>query len=145
MTEVKEASISFEAKKISLKQGKDGTIVTLVVHPSDTQAVAPLWETWTGTRYGVAMVALNDEEQPIPPNAVEAGKRAIQQAGILCRDPQFQTFISECSDTFVVDHEECARQLCIILGIGSRTELTENHAAREDFLKLRDRYNAGLE
>ena len=142
MTRVAEAAIKFEAKKISLKQGKEGTIITLVVHPSDTPTIAPLWETWTGTRYAVAMVGLDDEEQPISTNAATAGKKAIQQAGILCRDPDFQAFISDEVGTFIADHDDCASNLCNMLGIKSRTELTENYAARMTFLDLREKFNS---
>lgn len=141
MTEIQDAAIQFEAKKISLKQSKDGTVITLVIHPADTGSVSELWETWTGQRYMVAMVGLTDEERPIATKTSEAGSRAVQSAGILCRDPDFQEYIGQQIDTFIPDDESCARELCGILGVASRTEMKENEEARESFLALRDRFN----
>lgn len=141
MTEIQDAAIHFEAKKISLKQSKDGTVITLVIHPADTGSVSELWETWTGQRYMVAMVGLTDEERPIATKTSEAGSRTVQSAGILCRDPDFQEYIGQQIDTFIPDDESCARELCKIIGVSSRAEMKENNEARESFLTLRDRFN----
>ena len=145
MTEIKDATIEFEAKKIALKQSKEGTVVTLVVHPSDTANIAPLWETWTGQRYMVVMVGMDDEEQPVSTNAVTAAKKAIQQAGILCRDPAFQNWLTDEAGTYIADNEMCAKTLCKILGINSRTEMRENHEARDAFLGIRDRFSGSID
>ena len=144
MTEVEDATIRFEAKKIALKQSKDGTVVTLVVHPSDTANIAPLWETWTGQRYVVVMAGMDDEEQPVSTNAASAAKKAIQQAGILCRDPAFQNWLTGEAGTYIADNEMCAKALCEILGINSRTEMKENHEARSAFLDIRDKFNRSI-
>jgi len=145
MTEVKDATIKFEAKKIALKQSKDGTVITLVVHPSDTVNIAPLWETWTGQRYVVVMAGMDDEEQPVSTNAATAAKKAIQQAGILCRDPAFQAWLATETDELIMDHNMCKEVLCSVLGVASRTEMKEDHEARETFLDFRDRFNRSID
>jgi len=145
MAEIEDATIKFEAKKIALKQSKEGTVVTLVVHPSDTANIAPLWETWTGQRYMVVMVGMDDAEQPVSTNTATAAKRTIQQAGILCRDPAFQNWLTGEAGTYIADNEMCVKALCEILGISSRTEMKENHEARDAFLDIRDRFNRSID
>jgi len=142
MSEVRDAAINFEAKKIALKQDKNGTIITLVIHHDDTEKVKELWDTATGQRYMVAMVGLTDEEQPIPTREGEAGTKAVQSAGILCRDPAFQAFVGQRLDTFITDHDACGKQLCGLLGVQSRSELKDDEDARDAFIRIRAEFNA---
>ena len=140
MSEIDDAAIKFEAKKIALKQSKDGTIVTLVIHPDDTRNVTDLWETWAGQRYMVAMVGLTDDEQPIKTKTSEGIDRTVQQAGILCHDPKFQDFLSGECNTLVMDEDMAAKVLRSMLGIESRSELRTNRDAQKAFAVLRESF-----
>jgi len=56
-------SEAFEAKKHAYRQTQDGIVVSFVIHPNDMPehlALAPL-----GTRFGVAVAEIGDDEQPI--------------------------------------------------------------------------------
>ena len=61
-TIARQRALNCEAKKHAYRQTQDGVVVSFVLHPQevpDDLATAPL-----GTRYVLAMVALNDDETP---------------------------------------------------------------------------------
>ena len=62
MSEYREAALSFEAVKIGMTQNKDGIILRLAVHPQECPPA--LHTDFVGQRYGVALVALADDETP---------------------------------------------------------------------------------
>ncbi len=138
MTDPRDATLTFEAKKIKIVQDKNGHILTLAIHPSDVPE--EIFRSWVGTRYQVVMVELDDEDQPVPVNAARAGERAIKTAGILCKDPNFQAWFGEEVKEFLADEEACAKALRNLLSIKSRKEFKEDHLAREEFNRIRDRY-----
>ena len=63
--EMKRATINFEAVKLTMRQDKHGFILTLSVHPEDVPE--SLFRHWVGSRYQVAMVQLDDNEEPVIP------------------------------------------------------------------------------
>ena len=136
MTEVRDAAISFEARKIGLKkaQTRKGTdvILTLAVHPDE---VPPdLWDTWVGQRYQVAMVALSDQDEPEPGPDAKDGARAVKIAGALCRNERFWKWVG------VVDEDLAIKWVYAHLGINSRTDLRTHEKARAAFFKMYDRF-----
>ena len=62
MDDVKELALNFEAVKVSMSQDKNGTNLRLCIHPDDVPQ--ELHQHWVGSRYMVAMVKLNDENEP---------------------------------------------------------------------------------
>lgn len=134
MTEIRDAAINFEAVKVSLKQDKSGIILTLAIHPNE---VPPsLFTDWVGSRYIAALVKLDDEDKPIePPDAAE-GRKAVQVAGALCREPKFQKWLVAQGMVFDASEEAAAGAICDVLGIDSRAELKTNVEARTAFLDI---------
>ena len=141
MTEIRDAAINFEAVKISLKQDKTGIILTLAIHPNE---VPPsLFTDWVGSRYVAALVKLDDEDKPIEPEDLKEGRKAVQVAGALCREPKFQNWLVSQGITFDASEEDAADAVCGILGISSRSELKTNAAARKQFYEIVDKFKGG--
>ena len=133
MSEVKENAINFEAVKIGLSQtDKSGVILRLSIHPHDvpTEILTDL----LGSRYVVAMVKLNDQDEVETRGQEQAVQRLIASCGLLCREPDFQAYLG-------VDSEDAAvkyiREQC---GIKSRSEFRENVNARSVFINMREEY-----
>ena len=151
MTEVSEAAIHFEAVKTSMSQSKAGTILRIAIHPND---VPPSLHTdWVGSRYMVAMVKLDDEDQPEISDDQRQAKALVASAGMLCRNEDFRKFMdSQDLLSFSPDHWNVdgdgdkysdlealtARCLRSYLHIESRSELATNSEARERFKKLQE-------
>ena len=151
MTEVSEAAIHFEAVKTSMSQSKAGTILRIAIHPND---VPPSLHTdWVGSRYMVAMVKLDDEDQPEISDDQRQTKALVASAGMLCRNEDFRKFMdSQDLLSFSPDHWNVdgdgdkysdlealtARCLRSYLHIESRSELATNSEAREKFKKLQE-------
>ena len=138
MTDVNDITLQFEAVKLKISQDKSGYILHLSVHPSDVPV--DLFTSWVGTRYQVVMVELLDDGSPKTVNAARASEKAIQQAGIMCREPDFQAFLGNLIGTLITTNEECSEALRQRLGIESRKDFKTNHEARIAFLTLRDKY-----
>lgn len=129
----RENAVSFEAVKTSMSQSKTGTILRLAIHPNE---VPPSLHTdWVGTRYTVAMVALNDDDTPRVDEQKLHIDRLIQSAGMLCRNDEFQSFVG------AVDEESCVEILREIMGVKSRSEMRTNEDARNAFEKLRNQFS----
>ena len=144
MTEVSEAAIHFEAVKTSMSQSKAGTILRIAIHPND---VPPSLHTdWVGSRYMVAMVKLDDEDQPEISDDQRQAKALVASAGMLCRNEDFRKYLdSQDLLTFEVGNwddlsEEKMTANCLrrYLQIESRSELATNSEAREKFKKLQE-------
>lgn len=115
-------ALQFEARKVALKQDRTGYVLTLSLHPDEIPE--ELFRDFVGTRYGCAMVRIQDDESPTP------YKNRVQQAGMLCREKQFQEWIG-------ADHEdEAAELLCERCGVTSRSELNGNPQAKALFDEL---------
>jgi len=165
------AAISLEAKKDGLVQKQSGdwkmSFTVQAIDMSDRLTKAPM-----GTRFAMVLVEIGDDELPAPtaatPLAVEAPPEPVnqprparakrdwrnlqpsQQAGIRSSEPMFWAFLTE---TRAEDWNEaggakaddpaadCIRMIC---GVGSRSELNTNHAARVIWHQLNDQYEAWL-
>ena len=80
-----------EVKKHAYRQTQDGIVLSLVLHPNDVPsalAIAPL-----GTRYAMALVEITDEKPLDQSEEKTEGEKAVQQAGILCREVRFVTWL----------------------------------------------------
>lgn len=119
--------LQFEAKKVALKQDRNGYILTLLLHPDEIPE--ELLRDFVGARYGCALVRIQDDESPTP------YVNRVQTAGILCRKHVFWEFIGARNE------EEAATLLCDACGIDSRSELNGNKQAQDKFDKLLQDYN----
>lgn len=127
--DVRDAAIAFEAVKTSISQNKDGIILRLAIHPSECPV--ELLHSWVGSRFGVVMVQIGDDEQPVMSDAAREAKRMVQSAVMLCRDRVFWEFMD------VESEFECSNELRDRLGVKSRSELKDNLEAMRKFKKLR--------
>lgn len=125
-------AIQFEARKVALKQDRTGFILTLSVHPDEIPE--ELMRDFVGARYGCALVRIQDDETPTVYN------NRVKKAGMLCKDFPFKQFVGLKTNTKVVDEDECAKTLCLLLGIESRTELNGNKQAQNAFDDLVKEY-----
>jgi hypothetical protein len=140
MDNIRDAAMGFEAVKVSMSQDRNGIILRLNVHPNDCPP--ELHTDWVGTRYMVAMVRLNDEEEPETREEFQRVERLIASAGLLCRNPEFGEYLHDCGliediDPFKIESAAVAavRKYC---GIESRSEFRSNPDARSKFEKLRE-------
>ena len=132
MSEVRDNAMNFEAVKVSMSQNKEGVILRLSVHPNDCPP--DLHTDWVGSRYVVAMVKLNDQDEIETRQNEQAIQRLIASCGLLCRELDFQSFLGVDSEDKAVDS---IREKC---GISSRSEFRDNILARESFIRIREEY-----
>ena len=74
-------ALQFEARKVALKQDRTGFVLTLSMHPDEVPE--EILRDFVGTRYGCALVRIQDDESATPYN------NRVQKAGMLCRSPNF--------------------------------------------------------
>lgn len=120
-------ALQFEARKVALKQDRTGYVLTLSLHPDEIPV--ELLRDFVGSRYGCALVRIQDDESPTTYN------NRVQRAGMLCRSESFQDFLG------VMGEDEAAEELCKRCGISSRSELNGNHEAQITFDALVSEYN----
>lgn len=132
MSEVRDNAMNFEAVKVSMSQNKEGVILRLSVHPNDCPS--DLHTDWVGSRYMVAMVKLNDQDEIETRENEKAVQRLIASCGLLCRELDFQSYLGVNSEDEAVNS---IREKC---GITSRSEFRDNILARESFIRIREEY-----
>lgn len=132
---IKDAAMGFEAVKVSMSQDRNGVILRLNVHPNDCPA--EMHTDWVGTRYMVAMVRLNDQDEPETREETKHVERLIASAGLLCRNEEFWAYLSDIGDYAMseLDAAEAVRNKC---GIRSRSDFRGNVDARNKFEELRE-------
>ena len=134
MNEVRDAAVNFEAVKISMSQDRNGITLRLSLHPNECPP--SLHTDWVGSRYMVAMVKLNDQEEPVVPEQEREIKKMISSAGMLCRNEDFGIFIGAEDNT----EESIANTMRAKLEIQSRTDLRNNSEAREKFRHITEEF-----
>jgi hypothetical protein len=126
--------LQFECRKVALKQDRTGFVLTLALHPDEIPE--ELLRDFVGSRYGCVMVRIQDDESP-----TEYVNR-VQKAGMLCRLPEFQQFMSESyGNNKTLTEDATATLLCNMCGIESRTELNGNADAKQLFDDLMTEYH----
>lgn len=111
--------MNFEATKVALKHDKTGIVLTICIHPD--QVPEELLRDFIGSRYGVAMVRINDDETP------KAYINRVSKFEALCKNGSFQAFLG------VDDRSDAAVQLAAMCGIEVKSELNGNTAAQQKF------------
>lgn len=142
MTDIREIASNFEAIKIAMTQDKNGHVLKLSIHPADTPE--DIMRDPVGTRYGVAIVRINEQEEPVASPQVEEGLKAVKLAGALCSDERFIEWLIY--KGYIEDPTEnaAAAWLRRHLRITSRRDLKEDKRAREGLLAVRDQFVAEL-
>lgn len=131
--------LQFEGVKVAIKQDKTGYVLTLSIHPDDVPEA--LLRDFVGARYGVAMVRIDANEQPMNRAEFE-GDKMIRMAGMLCKDAQFWEYLYEDAQIFEENEKEATEWMRHYLGIQSRSELKTNESAQQLMRKLVEEYNA---
>lgn len=126
-------AIQFEGVKVALKQDKTGYVLALSIHPDDVPM--DLLRDFVGARYGVAMVRIDGNEQPMNREEHD-GDKSIRMAGLLCRDPDFWRYLYSDTQIMQENEKEATQWLRDYLNVQSRSELKTNLAARELLEKL---------
>ncbi len=125
-----------------MAQDKNGHILKLSIHPSDLPkdlVLDPL-----GTRYVMVLARLNDQDEVVQPRDKSDGDKAVDIAGLLCRNNRFIDWMFEYgrsperTETGAI---EGIRDYC---GVQSRKDFRTNDEARRKFFELRDAFEAAL-
>ena len=141
-TNIKDAAISFEGKKIALRQSKDGMVLLISIHPDDIPASVVMSR--LGTRYQCVLFEIGDDEELVVSDEVRKGKKAVAVAGQMCRQESFQNWMllrheATCpigKDGMVHPEQATIECLQVELGIESRSELSDNVLAQDQFRSL---------
>jgi len=128
----------FEARKIALKQTKEGHVLNLAIHPDEIPD--EILRDFVGARYMVVMVRLADSEAPMIRSEEYAGTKLVKQAGMLCRDRNFWDYLLEEGLIFERKEEVAVEWLCNYLDVVSRAELKTNERAQNLFEQLNREY-----
>lgn len=143
MTEWAEKNtIQCEVVKIAMTQDKNGHILKLSIHPSDLPKdliLDPL-----GSRYVMVLARLNDQDEVVQPVEKSEAEKAIDIAGLLCRNPRFIRWMFDYGHSPEPTSNgavEGVREWC---GVKSRSEFRTNETARERFHELREEFEAAV-
>lgn len=108
-----------------MKQDRTGFVLTLSLHPDEIPV--ELLRDFVGARYACALVRIQDDESPTAYN------NRVKTAGMICRDPMFQQFLSEKLKVDLDGENETASLLCHHCGIESRSQLNGDSVAQSIF------------
>lgn len=142
-------AFNFEALKAGYAQTKGGHSLRFIIPTNDLPKEVA--EAEIGTRFMVALVVMPDTPEEYEEYS---GKRAVQLAGILCKDPSFQIWFGKSVDKNIYKDYDVggslewpvADALRAYLRVGSRSELMSNKRATDKFYELYQQYlNEGLD
>ena len=128
---------NFEAIKVSIRQNKDGYILTLAIHPDEVPE--EILRDFVGSRYAVAMIRIGDDEMPYErpkPNTY------VQTAAILSKDPAFHRWLDATGSTFSANEEDAAWMICEFCEIQSRADLANNTEAQHRLIDMKKEFDA---
>lgn len=132
---IRRAAIGFEAVKVALRQTKDGVSITLAVHPND--GTNDLFVHPVGSRYQVALVLLDDQDQPVTPQSKTDGERAVTAAGMLAKESAFINWLFQKGRIMHPSEVDAQQYIYHRCNIQSRKELADNLEARRIFDGIR--------
>jgi len=138
VTAPKEPWMKFEAIKTSMRQDGKGTYMVLTIHPDEVPI--DLLAARPGSRYMVGMVQVDDHDQTVKGRDMDEGDRAVQSAGMLCRNPKFQKWMVQNGLAFGISEGECTEALKAHCGVASRSEFRDDRDARKAFIELRESF-----
>ena len=129
----------FESVKVGIKQDNSGYILTLRIHPDDLDE--RIMRDFVGARYMTVMVRLNEEEKPMN-REQELAKDMVRVSGMLCRDPEFWTFLQESGQIIEKSDKEATAWLKTYLKVESRADISKNPQAVEKMLGIKQEFAA---
>lgn len=138
----KQNTLQCEVIKIAMAQDKNGHILKLAIHPNDLPkdlVLDPL-----GSRYVMVLARLNDQDEVVKPKEKSEGDKAVDIAGLLCRNNRFIHWLFDrgySSGNSQADAVEGIRNYC---SIQSRSELATNENARSRFNELKTEFERAV-
>lgn len=126
-------ALSFECRKVALKQDRTGFILTLSMHPDEIPE--ELLRDFVGARYMCALAKVDDNELPVNYS------NRVKTAGMICRLPLFQKWLRQENSLTVHNEDDAVDALYNICGIKSRTELNGNINAQQQFDEMINDYD----
>lgn len=142
MSEIRDIHTQVEAVKIAMTQDKNGHILKLAIHPSDTPE--SIMRDPVGTRYMVVLVRMDDEGRPVASEQDEEGAKAVKLAGTLCGDDKFQQWLGMSGEIADMTEQAASQWMRQYLGVTSRAELKTNRQARDKLRGLRDEFVSAI-
>lgn len=130
-------TIQFEAVKVGMKQDNSGYVLTLRIHPDEVPEV--IMRDFVGSRYMTVMVRLNEEERPMNREA-ELARDMVRVSGMLCRDPEFWTFLQESGQIIEKSDKEATTWLKTYLNVESRADISKSQQAVEKMLGIKQEF-----
>lgn len=132
MTNPSNMALDFNAEKVSDGHIRSGWKVTLKVQPGeapDAFVTAPL-----GTRWKVALVRLDENDQPVPPQQPEDKETKpdmwnmgpVKQAALFVKDYAFQQFLDSKVTQIVNDEHSAIQAVYAMFYISSRKFLADD-------------------
>lgn len=131
-------TVQCEVVKVAMAQDKNGHILKLAIHPNDLPkdlVLDPL-----GSRYVMVLARLNDQDEVVQPRDKTDADKAVDIAGLLCRNPRFISWLFDNGYSGARDQQGAIEGLRDICGIKSRTEFRTNEEARERFFELKKEF-----
>lgn len=135
-------TLQCEVVKIAMAQDKNGHILKLSIHPNDLPkdlVLDPL-----GSRYMMVLARLNDQDEVVQPKEKSDGDKAVDVAGLLCRNPRFISWLFDSGYSLSRDQQGAIDGVRSICGIKSRAEFRTNEEARERFFELKAEFEVSL-
>ena len=124
--------MQFECRKVALKQDRSGFVLTLSIHPDEIPE--ELLRDFVGSRYGVAMVRIQDDETSTPYS------NRVQRAGMLCKTREFQVWLKQAGHADRASEDDAVQALYKLCNITSRTQLNGNAESQQLFDEVVNEY-----
>lgn len=138
----KKNTLQCEVVKVAMAQDKNGHILKLSIHPNDLPkdlVLDPL-----GSRYVMVLAKLNDQDEVVQPHDKSEGEKAVDIAGLLCRNRRFIGWLADRGLSHGRTQEDAIAAIRFLCSIKSRAELATNEEARKKFFDLRDDFEFAL-
>jgi len=135
-------TLQCEVVKIGLNQDKNGHILKVAIQPSDLPKdliLDPL-----GSRYMMVLARLNDQDEVIQPKEKSDGEKAVDIAGLLCRNTRFISWMFDYGYSPERTESGAIEGIKSHCGIESRREFRTDGEARRRFFALRDLFEAAV-
>jgi hypothetical protein len=135
-------TVQCEVVKVAMAQDRNGHILKLSIHPNDLPkdlVLDPL-----GSRYVMVLAKLNDQDEVVQPKEKSEGEKAVDIAGLLCRNTRFIEWLASLGYSSGPTAHEAADAIRSFCGIKSRAELAVNEEARRAFNSLKLEFESAL-
>lgn len=135
----KKNTVQCEVVKIAMSQDKNGHILKLAIHPNDLPKDLVLDR--LGTRYVMVLAKLNDQDEIEAPKDKSEGEKAVDSAGLLCRNERFRKWMANKGLSVSETERDVIEAVKAICGVHSRSEFVSDESARAKFLSLRREFS----